>query len=64
MGRVSENLLLHHFQEVDLVEPSSHLLNTARQRLAGPGKKPFPPGHKAVNFFEQGLQQFHPEPQR
>lgn len=29
VGRVSKELLLHVFQEVDLLEPSQHLLETA-----------------------------------
>lgn len=64
VGRVSENLLLHHFQEVDLVEPSEHLLKAAQQRLCGSSPKPFPKGHRAVGFFQMGLQDFKPEPQR
>ena len=39
VGRVSEQLLLHVFQEVDLIEPSAHLLCTATERLTGPGRK-------------------------
>ena len=41
-----------------------HLLDTARQRLCGPGPKPFPANHKAVGFFQQGLESFNPEPGR
>ncbi len=40
IGRVSEQLLLHLFDEVDLVEPSRHLLDTARRRL-GPSSKEY-----------------------
>ncbi len=32
VGRVTEQLLLHHFQEVDMLEPSRHLLTTAEER--------------------------------
>ena len=39
IGRISEELLLHHFQQVDLIEPSAHLLAEARKRLTGPGPK-------------------------
>lgn len=35
IGRVAENVLLPRFAEVDLVEPSRHLLETARKRLPG-----------------------------
>ncbi|EFN51806.1 hypothetical protein CHLNCDRAFT_27478 [Chlorella variabilis] len=64
VGRVSEQLLLHHFQEVDLVEPSAHLLDTARKSLGGRGKHGWPRGHKAVNFYQAGIEQHHPEPGR
>ena len=39
IGRVSEQLLLHLFAEVDLVEPSQHLLDTARRRLSPSSKQ-------------------------
>ncbi|GAB4813805.1 hypothetical protein N2152v2_000851 [Parachlorella kessleri] len=64
VGRVTEHLLLHFFQEVDLVEPSAHLLAAAKQRLSGRSSNSLPKQHKAVNFFQMGLQQFMPEPQR
>jgi hypothetical protein len=111
VGRVSKELLLHLFQEVDLLEPSAHLLQTAgvcyacsdwvgqtctfnvtaRQELAPwfstfPCISPFlppsfpsqyaekdlksgrkathPAGHRAVNFYQAGLQQHVFEPQR
>ena len=35
MGRVTEQLLLAHCAEVDLIEPSAHLLDAARARLPG-----------------------------
>ncbi|KAK9812918.1 hypothetical protein WJX72_005771 [[Myrmecia] bisecta] len=60
VGRVSEQLLLHHFHEVDLLEPSGHLLETARKKLCGGGPKPFPSSHHAVNFMQMGLQEFAP----
>lgn len=34
VGRVSKELLLHVFQEVDLLEPSKHLLEAAGGRVA------------------------------
>ena len=36
MGRVTNELLLHLFDEVDLLEPSQPLLECARKNL-GPG---------------------------
>jgi protein N-terminal methyltransferase len=72
VGRVSKEFLLHHFHEVDLVEPSAHLLEAARKDLGGSGggssktttKPAFPPSHKAVGFFQQGLESFKPAPGR
>ena len=70
VGRVSRSFLLHHFQEVDLVEPSAHLLEAAKQSLCGTStataaaSKPFPASHRAVGFFQQGLESFMPEPNR
>lgn len=64
VGRVSEQLLLHHCAEVDLIEPSKHLLDTAQQNLTSSGPKPFPASHRAVHFFNTGLQGWTPEPQR
>ena len=65
VGRVSENLLLHTFDEVDLIEPSQHLLATAQQRLSSSGRKqneePWPADHVARNFWQLGLQQWTPE---
>ena len=43
---------------------AEHLIRKAKQRLTGRGSKPFPAGHRAVNFFQQGLEEFDPEPQR
>ena len=42
----------------------AHLLNAAKQRLTGPGSKPFPSSHRAVNFFQYGLESFNPAPGR
>uniref|UniRef100_A0A1D1ZX26 Alpha N-terminal protein methyltransferase 1 n=1 Tax=Auxenochlorella protothecoides TaxID=3075 RepID=A0A1D1ZX26_AUXPR len=65
IGRVTQALLLHTYQEVDLVEPSAHLLERARTAFEGrAGKDGIPPGHCVVNYFQQGLEAFHPEPQR
>lgn len=64
VGRVSRALLLHYFQEVDLIEPSAHLLEAAKKDLLGPKKTSYPASHRAVGFFQQGLESFIPEPSR
>ena len=56
IGRVSKDLLMHFFQQVDVVEPSEHLLEAARRNLT-----PTSSGHLAVNFFRCGLEKFEPE---
>ncbi len=61
VGRITKQLLLKHFHEVDLVEPSEHLLKTARKKLPhGDAAQ----GNKVANFFQLGLQSFSPEPAR
>ncbi|CAD7703853.1 unnamed protein product [Ostreobium quekettii] len=62
VGRVSEHVLLHAFDEVDLLEPSKPLLEEARQRLAVP--KAGEPLGKATKFICTGLQDFEPEARR
>ncbi len=52
MGRVTKGLLLKQFDEVDLVEPVGSLLNKAKTYVGT---------DKAVNFYEQPLQNFYPE---
>ena len=65
VGRVSENLLLHHFQEVDLIEPSHHYIETARKSLCDASSAhPWPAQHKAARFFEMGLEKWTPESER
>ena len=64
MGRVTQQLLLHHFNEVDLVEPSVHLLDTAKRRLSGQEASAHHANGshhhhgRAINFFNCGLQSF------
>ncbi|KAK9133964.1 hypothetical protein Scep_013492 [Stephania cephalantha] len=58
IGRVSKNLLLRYFHEVDLVEPVSHFIEAARESLSGDSVSD---NHKAVNFYCQPLQEFTPE---
>lgn len=60
IGRVTKNLLLTHFREVDLVEPVSHFLDAARENLAH-NEDTDVDGHKAVNFYCVPLQDFTPE---
>ncbi|KAJ6815151.1 alpha N-terminal protein methyltransferase 1 [Iris pallida] len=60
IGRVTKNLLLRHFHEVDLVEPVPHFLDAARESLAG-GGAPGADERRAVNFFCVPLQEFTPE---
>ena len=64
VGRVSQNLLLHHFQEVDVVEPSHHYLESARKALTGSSAQSWPSQHKAVNFYEVGLEKWTPHSER
>lgn len=65
MGRVSEQLLLHHFNTVDLLEPSRHLLDNAQKSLgAAVAAGTYPKGHKLGLCLCQGLQEFDPQPQR
>ncbi|XP_057971082.1 alpha N-terminal protein methyltransferase 1 [Malania oleifera] len=60
IGRVTKNLLVKYFNEVDLVEPVSHFLDAARESLA-PERLMVPDLHKAANFFCLPLQEFTPE---
>lgn len=62
VGRISKDLLLHHFHEVDLVEPSQHLLEKAKNDLTK--TKGLPTGHVVGRSYQCGLQDFRPEPQR
>ncbi|KAG9439550.1 hypothetical protein H6P81_019715 [Aristolochia fimbriata] len=60
IGRVTKNLLLRHFNEVDLVEPVSHFLEAARENLA-PENYLSSDMHKPANFYCIPLQEFTPE---
>ncbi|XP_057812217.1 alpha N-terminal protein methyltransferase 1-like isoform X2 [Salvia miltiorrhiza] len=55
IGRVTKNLLIRYFNEVDLLEPVSHFLDTARENLS-PENLMVTEDHKAVNFFCVPLQ--------
>ncbi|CAL5229119.1 g12384 [Coccomyxa viridis] len=61
VGRVTEQLLLHHFAIVDLIEPSKHLMGTAEQNLSTSGRGVYPEGHKSGQYFNMGLQAWTPE---
>ncbi|XP_058071693.1 alpha N-terminal protein methyltransferase 1 [Magnolia sinica] len=60
IGRVTKNLLLRFFNEVDLVEPVSHFLEAAHKNLS-PENSMVSNSHKAVNFYCVPLQEFTPE---
>ncbi|XP_020234518.1 alpha N-terminal protein methyltransferase 1 [Cajanus cajan] len=60
IGRVTKNLLIRYFNEVDLLEPVSHFLETARETL-GLGCPTNSDMHKAVNFYCVPLQDFTPD---
>ncbi|RZC43785.1 hypothetical protein C5167_036732 [Papaver somniferum] len=60
IGRVTKNLLLRYFSEVDLEEPVSHFLEAARESLS-PENGTVSDDQKAVNFYCVPLQEFTPE---
>ncbi|XP_038881057.1 alpha N-terminal protein methyltransferase 1 isoform X2 [Benincasa hispida] len=60
IGRVTKNLLIRYFNEVDLLEPVSHFLEAARGSLA-PENNGASDLHKATNFFCMPLQEFTPD---
>ncbi|KAF1888513.1 hypothetical protein Lal_00011286 [Lupinus albus] len=59
IGRVTKNLLIRYFNEVDLVEPVSHFLEAARETLAIEYQTNSEL-HKAVHFYSLPLQEFTP----
>ncbi|KAK9696985.1 hypothetical protein RND81_08G008200 [Saponaria officinalis] len=63
IGRVTKNLLIRYFNEVDLLEPVPHFLEAARQSLTSENVAVVDE-HKAVNFYCTPLQEFIPEPGR
>lgn len=57
LGRVTTELLLHFFMEVDLLEPSQPLMDEARRLLTQPRTRDsqeneHPADHRAVHFFQ------------
>ncbi|KAG9136572.1 hypothetical protein Leryth_014403 [Lithospermum erythrorhizon] len=63
IGRITKNLLIRYFNEVDLLEPVSHFLDAARVNL-NPENLAVSDNHKAGNFYCVPLQDFTPEPER
>ncbi|WOG81635.1 hypothetical protein DCAR_0100786 [Daucus carota subsp. sativus] len=63
VGRVTKNLLIRYFNEVDLLEPVSHFLEAARDNLA-PQNLMVSELHKAANFYCVPLQEFTPDAKR
>ncbi|XP_071717071.1 alpha N-terminal protein methyltransferase 1 [Rutidosis leptorrhynchoides] len=60
IGRVTKNLLIRYFNEVDLLEPVSHFLEAARENLS-PENLSVSEEHKAANFYCTPLQEFTPD---
>ncbi|CAH9077102.1 unnamed protein product [Cuscuta epithymum] len=60
IGRVTKNVLIRHFNEVDLLEPVPHFLEAARASLA-PENLTAPGMNRVANFFCIPLQDFTPE---
>ncbi|XP_024980469.1 alpha N-terminal protein methyltransferase 1 isoform X1 [Cynara cardunculus var. scolymus] len=60
IGRVTKNLLVRYFNEVDLLEPVSHFLDAARENLA-PENLLVSGEHKAASFYCTPLQEFSPD---
>jgi protein N-terminal methyltransferase len=61
VGRVTQHLLLRHFDEVDVFEPVKHFLDSAEATI---GRAPEPAAgepQRAVNFICQPLEEFTPE---
>ncbi|XP_030471306.1 alpha N-terminal protein methyltransferase 1 isoform X3 [Syzygium oleosum] len=59
IGRVTKNLLIRFFAEVDLLEPVSHFLEAARESLVPESGSAIE--NKATNFFCVPLQEFTPD---
>ncbi|XP_021845343.1 alpha N-terminal protein methyltransferase 1 isoform X2 [Spinacia oleracea] len=60
IGRVTKNLLIRYFNEVDLLEPVPHFLEAARQSLVLEGVTDTDE-HRAMNFYCVPLQEFTPD---
>lgn len=64
VGRIAKELLLPLCAEVDLIEPSAHLLKAAMDDLTGPGPQSYPADHRAECFYQTGIQDFMPRRDR
>ncbi|KAG6755599.1 hypothetical protein POTOM_041432 [Populus tomentosa] len=60
IGRITKNLLIRYFNEVDLLEPVSHFLDAARESLVQENHMALDK-HKATNFYCVPLQEFTPD---
>ncbi|KAK4778855.1 hypothetical protein SAY86_006383 [Trapa natans] len=60
IGRITKNLLIKYFNEVDLLEPVSHFLEAAHASLVHENQS-VAETHRASNFFCIPLQEFTPE---
>ncbi|KAG8639245.1 hypothetical protein MANES_14G126000v8 [Manihot esculenta] len=60
IGRITKNLLIRYFNEVDLLEPVSHFLDAARESLVNENHMASDT-HKATNFVCTPLQEFTPD---
>lgn len=70
VGRITEQLLVHVFDDVDLLEPLPHFLDKAKENLARAGAwddgqqqqgTMRSDGHRVNHFFQMGMQDFVPE---
>ncbi|OMO73771.1 hypothetical protein COLO4_26880 [Corchorus olitorius] len=59
VGRITKNLLIRYFNEVDLLEPVSHFLDAARESLSQ--EYVASNMHKTTNFYCVPLQEFTPD---
>lgn len=70
IGRITRELLLHYFAEVDILEPSQVLIEEAKRLLQPPSSDSnnlsHPDGYHVANYFQIGLQEhpWHLYPQR
>jgi hypothetical protein len=61
VGRVTQNLLLRHFDEVDVYEPVKHFLDTAEANIGrAPGGGADGDAPRTVNFVCEPLEEFTP----
>lgn len=55
IGRVTKNLLLKNFKNVDMVDVTENFIKTAREYLGDEDSK------RVLNFYCSGLQNFQPD---